>query len=44
LKKNKLYLPKDKWEALSGGDAMTGARQIEVDCPIDAMPVFIGQN
>lgn len=44
LKKRKLYLPEGKWAPLNGGDAMAGGREIEVDCPIELMPIFIRQN
>ncbi|KAG9518478.1 glycoside hydrolase family 31 protein, partial [Aureobasidium melanogenum] len=43
-RKRTVYLPSGAfWEAFEGGEVYNGGREIEVDCPIDMMPVFIKQ-
>jgi alpha-D-xyloside xylohydrolase len=38
------YLPAGaRWRAWEGGDVVEGGREVEVDCPIDNMPVFVRQ-
>lgn len=37
-----VYLPKGaKWQAWEGGEEFEGGRTVEVDCPIEMMPVFV---
>lgn len=41
-KTRKVYLPKNaQWESLEGKTTYNGGSTIEVDCPIESMPVFI---
>jgi alpha-D-xyloside xylohydrolase len=51
----KVYLPKGKWkrfrggqvdgEQLTGGDeVLEGGKDIDVDCPIDDIPVFVRED
>jgi alpha-D-xyloside xylohydrolase len=46
-RKMKVYLPalaSGKWKHYSGGDGeFEGGQSIEVDCPLDTMPVFVRQ-
>jgi alpha-glucosidase (family GH31 glycosyl hydrolase) len=39
--KRRLYLPAGEWKELKGGRAQQGARWIEVDAPLDTLPVFV---
>ncbi|KAF8851575.1 hypothetical protein BDZ45DRAFT_143378 [Acephala macrosclerotiorum] len=44
LKKRVVYLPKGaKWKQFDGSEVQEGGRTIEVDCPLNSMPVFIKQ-
>ena len=41
-KNRKVYLPKGRWAPMGDKDAVQdGGREIEVDCPLDTMPVFV---
>lgn len=40
-RKIKAYLPKGAKWAMKGGEKYEGGQDVEVDCPLDSMPVFI---
>ena len=43
-RKRTVYLPAGAtWKAFDSGETYDGGREVEVDCPIDAMPVFVRQ-
>ena len=37
----KVYLPKGKWQALSGGDILDGGVWVTADAPLEYTPVFV---
>ena len=44
LRKREVYLPKGRgWTSWDGEKKYEGGQVIEADCPIDTMPVFVGQ-
>ena len=36
-----VYLPPGKWTSWDGTDEFEGGKEVEVDCPIESMPVFV---
>ncbi|KAG9611454.1 glycoside hydrolase family 31 protein, partial [Aureobasidium melanogenum] len=43
-RKRTVYLPSGStWKAFEGGEVYDGGREVEVECPIDMIPVFIKQ-
>jgi alpha-D-xyloside xylohydrolase len=43
-RKMRVYLPKGtSWKVWGGKEEYDGGQEIEVDCPIESMPVFIKQ-
>ena len=43
-RKRTVYLPAGAtWKALDGDGVFNGGREIEVDCPMETMPVFVKQ-
>jgi alpha-D-xyloside xylohydrolase len=41
VEKLKVYLPAGtKWKAVDGGDELEGGQTVEVNCPLEYMPVF----
>jgi len=42
LRKRRAYLPKGtSWKSFHGNETYQGGSFIEVDCPLDIMPVFL---
>lgn len=42
--KSKVYLPEGaSWTSWNNNELHTGGQEVEVDCPIDSMPVFVRQ-
>lgn len=39
--KRSVYLPRGSWKAFQGEETFTGEQAVEVDCPLDSMPVFV---
>jgi alpha-D-xyloside xylohydrolase len=44
LKMRKLHLPPGTWMPLDGGKELQGPGDVEVECPIAMMPVFVRQG
>ena len=43
-RKKKVYLPRSaSWKLWDGAERYEGGQEIEVDCPIDFVPVFVKQ-
>jgi alpha-D-xyloside xylohydrolase len=40
-KKRTVYLPPGKWSAFESSTSYEGGQNVEVDCPIETMPVFV---
>jgi len=40
-KKRKVYLPKGKWKAFQAEQEYEGGNTVDVDCPIEMIPVFV---
>lgn len=38
-----VYLPRGSWASLDGSSTFQGGKEIEVDCPLEMMPVFVKQ-
>ena len=44
-KKRKVYLPEGRWAPMGDKDeVLDGGREIEAECPLDTMPVFVKQE
>ncbi|PSK42327.1 Alpha-xylosidase [Elsinoe australis] len=43
-KKRRLYLPPGEWVLFEGEQKFEGGKEIEVECPLDTMPVFERQG
>ncbi|GAB7364246.1 hypothetical protein MBLNU230_g4794t1 [Neophaeotheca triangularis] len=43
-RKSVVYLPKGAvWRQWGGGEVLEGGQEVEVECPLDSMPVFVRQ-
>lgn len=41
MRRRKVYLPRGRWKEHEGNEEMDGGREVEVECPIERMPVFV---
>ena len=44
VRKRMVYLPRGKWVALGEEAVQEGGVDVEVECPIERMPVFVRQS
>lgn len=43
LKRRKVHLPLGRWTRMGSEEVIEGGKEIEADCPIEVMPVFVRQ-